>query len=132
MQYARLDISVIDLVMRQMAEKSVNPTGNTWVFAVNNVLWGQINSTLRDWLKLWNSTPTLLYSKATGTNVKADNPLKVGGTFVTYEVMGNTVSFVVDNALSKYYPSKGYGICMDLTPDMSTGNPAVKKLASAA
>ena len=125
MQYARLDISVIDLVMRQMAEKSVNPTGNTWVFAVNNVLWGQINSTLRDWLKLWNSTPTLLYSKATGTNVKADNPLKVGGTFVTYEVMGNTVSFVVDNALSKYYPSKGYGICMDLTPDMSTGNPAV-------
>ena len=63
--------------------------------------------------------------KAAGTFVKADNPLKVGATFVSYEVAGNTVTFIVDNAISKYYPDKGWGICMDLTPDMSTGNPAI-------
>jgi hypothetical protein len=125
MKYNRMDISVMDKVMEQMVEKCANPTGNHFMFAVNKILWNQINTTLRDWLKLWNSAPTLLYSKAAGTFVKADNPLKVGATFVSYEVAGNTVTFIVDNAISKYYPDKGWGICMDLTPDMSTGNPAI-------
>lgn len=49
----------------------------------------------------------MLYSKAAGTSVKADNPMKVGATFVSYEVSGNTVTFIVDNAISKHYPDKG-------------------------
>lgn len=125
MKYTRMDISVMDKVMEQMVEKCANPTGNHFMFAINKILWNQVNTTLRDWLKLWNSAPTLLYSKAAGTSVKADNPLKVGATFVSYEVAGNTVTFIVDNAISKYYPDKGWGICMDLTPDMTTGNPAI-------
>jgi len=125
MKYTRLDISVIDKVMEQMVDKCDNPTGNHFMFTVNKVLWSQINTSLRDWLKLWGSTPTMIYSKAAGTSVKADNPLKVGATFVSYEVSGNTVTFMVDNAISKYYPDKGWGLCMDLTPDMTTGNPAV-------
>ena len=125
MKYARMDISVMNIVMTQMGDRSANPTGNNWVFIVNKVLWTQINTTLMDWLSKWGSTPTMLYSKATGTMVKADNPIKVGATFTSYEIMGNTVSFVVDNAVSRYYPNKGWGICMDLTPDMSSGNPAI-------
>lgn len=57
--------------------------------------------------------------------VKADNPLKVGATFVSYEVFGNTITFMVDRALSKEYPTKGYGICLDMTPDMTTNQPAI-------
>ena len=57
--------------------------------------------------------------------VKADNPMKVGGTFVSYEVAGNTVTFMVDRALSKEYPNKGYAICLDMSPDISTNQPAV-------
>lgn len=75
-----MDISVMDKVMEQMVEKCANPTGNHFMFAINKILWNQVNTTLRDWLKLWNSAPTLLYSKAAGTSVKADNPLKVGAT----------------------------------------------------
>lgn len=125
MKYTRLEISVIDKMMEQMVDKCENPVGNHFMFAVNKVLWNQINTALRDWLKLWNSTSTMIYSKAAGMPIKIDNPIKVGATFMSYEVAGNVVTFVVDNALSKYYPTKGFGLCMDLTPDMSTGNPAV-------
>lgn len=125
MKYTKMDVSVIDKVMEQMADKSANPTGNHFVFLINKVLFAQINSSLRDWFALWKSTDNALYSKATGNYVKIDNPLKVGATFVSYEVAGNTVSFLVDNAISRMYPDKGWGICMDLTPDMSSGNPAI-------
>ena len=107
MKYTRMDISVMDKVMEQMVDKCAVPTGNHFMFAINKILWNQINTTLRDWLKLWNSTPTAIYSKAVGASVKVDNPLKVGATFVSYEVSGNLVTFIVDNAISKMYPDKG-------------------------
>ena len=124
-KYAKLNVNVIQTVMDQMTQKAAEATGNHYTFIVNDRLWGQINTSLGDWLKLWNSTPTMLYSKAAGAMVKADNPLKVGGTFVSYEISGNTVTFMVDRALSKEYPTKGYGICLDMSPDVSTGEPAI-------
>jgi hypothetical protein len=124
-KYAKLNVNVIQTVMDQMNQKAANATGNHYTFVVNDRLWGQINTTLGDWLKLWNSTPTMLYSKATQSLVKADNPLKVGATFVSYEVSGNTVTFMVDRALTKEYDKKGYGICLDMSPDISTNQPAI-------
>lgn len=124
-KYAKLNVNVINTVMSQMSQKAFHPTGNHYTFIVNDILWGQINTTLGDWLKLWGSTPTMLYSKAAQKNLKIDNPIKVGGTFISYEISGNVVSFVVDRALSKEYSTKGYGICLDMTPDMTTGQPAV-------
>ena len=124
-KYAKLNVNVINTVMDQMNQKSASATGNNYVFIVNDRLWGQVNSTLGDWLKLWGSTPTMLYSKAAQSMVKADNPIKVGGTFVSYEIAGNTVTFMVDRALSKEYDKKGYGICLDMSPDISTNQPAI-------
>ena len=124
-KFAKLNINVINTVMEQMSHKETNPTGNHYTFIVNDRLWGQINTVLGDWLKLWKSTPTMLYSKAAQGLVKADNPMKVGGTFVSYEISGNTVSFMVDRALSKEYEKKAYGICLDMTPDMSLNQPAI-------
>jgi hypothetical protein len=124
-KFAKLNIAVINTMLEQMAQKAVNPTGNTFTIMVNDRLWGQTNSTLASWLKDWGSTPTMLYSKATNSAVKADNALKVGATFVSYEIAGNTVVFMVDRALSKEYPSKAYGICLDLTPDATINQPAV-------
>ena len=43
--------------------------------------------------------------------------------------MGNQVSFVVDRALTREYPDKGYGVCIDLTADKTTGTPAVAKFS---
>lgn len=119
------DISNMNLVMTQMAEKSNESIGNNWMFVVNDILWNQINVGLAEWLKGWNSVPTMLYSKAAGKALKVENPIKVGGTFVSYEINGNVVNFGVDKALSREYPNKGYGICFDLTPDMSSNDPKV-------
>ena len=70
-----------------------------------------------------------MYSKAAnkgmGGTVNIDNAIKVGATFVSYEVSGNTVTFMVDRALTKEYDRKGYGICLDMSPDMSTNQPAI-------
>lgn len=124
-KFAKLNVNVINTVLDQMNQKAANATGNHYTFVVNDRLWGQINTTLGDWLKLWGSTPTMLYSKAAQSLVKADNPIKVGGTFVSYEIAGNTVTFMVDRALSKEYGNKGYGVCLDMSPDMTTNQPAV-------
>lgn len=124
-KFAKLNVNVINTVIDQMNQKSASATGNHYVFIVNDRLWGQVNSTLGDWLKLWGSTPTMLYSKAAQSMVKADNPIKVGGTFTSYEVAGNTVTFMVDRALSKEYDKKAYGICLNMNPDISTNQPAI-------
>ena len=41
--------------------------------------------------------------------------------------MGNQISFVVDRALTREYPDKGYGVYIDLTADKTTGTPAIAK-----
>jgi len=125
-KYAKLAINVINTVLSQMNQKAAEATGNKYTFIVNDILWAQINTTLGDWLKLWASTPTMLYSKAANNYVKADNPVKVGATFTSYEIAGNTVTFMVDRALTKEYPGKGYGICLDMSPDVSLNQPAIK------
>ena len=124
-KFAKLNINVFNTVIETMSQKAANATGNHYVFVVNDRLWGQVNTTLGDWLKNWNSTPTMLYSKAVNSLVKADNPVKVGATFVSYEVAGNTISFMVDRALTKEYDKKAYGICLDMSPDISTNQPAL-------
>ena len=124
-KFAKLNIGVINTMLEQMSQKAVNPTGNTFTIMVNDRLWGMINSTLATFLKDWGSVPTMLYSKAANSMVKADNALKVGATFVSYEVSGNTVTFMVDRALSKEYPTKAYGLCLDLTPDATINQPAI-------
>ena len=124
-KYAKMNVNVINTMLDQMNQKAANATGNNYTFIVNDKLWGQINTVLGDWLKLWGSTPTMLYSKASRSMVKADNPMKVGGTFVSYEIAGNMATFMVDRALTKEYPTKGYGICLDMTPDISTNQPAI-------
>ena len=125
-KYAKLNINVINTIMDQMNQKAAQAIGNHYTFVVNDILWSQVNTSLADWLKLWGSTPTLMYSKANGGGmVGIENPLKVGATFKSYEVSGNTVTFLVDRALTKEYPTKGYGICLDMSPDVSANQPAI-------
>jgi hypothetical protein len=124
-KFAKMGINVIQKVMDQMNAKAANATGNKYIFIVNDRLWGMINTTLGDWLKLWGSTPTVLYSKDAGAMMSVDNPVKVGATFTTYVIAGNTVTFMVDRALTKEYDRKAYGICLDMNPDITTNQPAI-------
>ena len=70
---------------------------------------------------------TYMYSKS--ANKGQGGYVKVGATFDTYESAGNQVSLVCDRALTREYPNKGYGVCIDLTADKTTGTPAVAKFS---
>ncbi len=68
-----------------------------------------------------------MYSKS--ANRGEGGYIKVGNTFDSYVYAGNQVSFVVDRALTREYPDKGYGVCIDLTADKTSGTPAIAKVA---
>jgi len=118
--YAKLSINVFDTVMEYMRQKSKKSTGNQYVFIVNEKLWSQIQRTLREYLKDWKTDGTFFYSKKSNSNVS------VGATFDTYTIGGNQISFQVDKAFTLEYPDKGYGICVDLTADATSGTPAMQ------
>lgn len=68
-----------------------------------------------------------MYSKS--ANKGFGGYIQVGATFDTYNFSGNQLTFIVDRALSREYPTKGYGVCLDLTADKTTGTPAIAKFA---
>lgn len=119
------NLQLFNLIMNDMADKAQNDTGNKWVFVVNRKLWQDINMVLGEYLANYKTMGTYMYSKA--ANKGQGGYVKVGATFDTYEYAGNQVSFVVDRALTREYPDKGYGVCIDLTADKTTGTPAVAK-----
>lgn len=118
--YAKMSNNVMDTVMEYMRQKSRKSDGNQYVFIVNERLWSQIQKTLRDYLKQWQPTTPVFFSQKAGQNVT------VGATFESYIMGGNQISFKVDKALTLEYSSKGYGICIDLTADLTSGQPAMQ------
>lgn len=68
-----------------------------------------------------------MYSKS--ANQGKGGYVKVGATYDTYEFAGNTITFMCDRALTREYPTKGYGVCIDLTADKTTGMPAIAKFS---
>lgn len=117
--YARVTTAMLDKIMANMTEKSAQPEGNSYVFVVNNVLYAQLQKTLRTYLMGVTQSSSVFYSQRTGGKVK------VGTTFDSYEFLGNTITFKVDKALSIEYPNKGYGLVVDMTADMLSGKPAM-------
>lgn len=110
--------------MNTMAEKAQSDTGNHFLIICNSKLWQDINLVLGEYLANYKTDGTYMYSKA------KDGYVKVGATFSTYEYAGNTVSFAVDRALSREYGNeKGYGLCLDLTADKTSGTPAIAKFS---
>ena len=114
--FAKLTVDVFNTVISTMNEKAKNPTGNKYMFIMNERMFYLVNTVLGDWLAKFKTDGTYLYSK------QANGYVKVGATFQTYEFMGNEITFKVDRTFSREYGfEKGYALCLDLTAD-STGN----------
>lgn len=113
--------------MSDMADKAQSDTGNKFLFVVNRKMWNDINMVLGEYLANYRTDGTYMYSKS--ANKGQGGYVKVGATFDTYEYAGNQVSFVCDRALTREYPDKGYGVCIDLTADKTTGTPALAKFS---
>lgn len=118
--YAKITSNVLDRVMETMQQKSKVSQGNKYVFIVNERLWSQIQKNLRSYLKDWQPTNAVFFSQMAGKDVT------VGATFTSYMFGGNQISFKVDKALTIEYPDKGYGMCLDLTHDLTSGTPAMQ------
>jgi hypothetical protein len=118
--YAKMSTNVMDTVLEYMRQKSRKSDGNQYVFIVNERMWTQIQKSLREYLKQWQPTNPVFFSQKAGQNVT------VGATFESYIMGGNQISFKVDKALTLEYSNKGYGICIDLTADLTSGQPAMQ------
>ena len=123
----RPSLALFNMVMNDMADKAQSDTGNKLVFICNRKMWNDINSVLGEYLANYRTDGTYMYSKS--ANSGNGGYVKVGATFDTYEYAGNQISFVVDRALTREYPTKGYGVCVDLTADKTTGMPAIGKFS---
>ena len=60
-----------------------------------------------------------LYSKASNGYVN------IGATYESYTFGGNTISDKVDRSLDTEYPTRKFGMILDLTADAASGKPAM-------
>ena len=106
--------------LQLMSEKSEQPTGNKYLFMCNESMWQKIQFTLRDILPRMEQVGTYFWSQA------ANQYVKVGATFNSYEFGGNTITFKVDRALTREFGQRAYGVFVDLTADATSGQPAIQ------
>lgn len=119
--FAKLSIDVFQTVMATMNEKAAQPTGNKYMFICNERMWFLIQNTLGDFLARYKTTGTYLWSKA------ANDYIKVGATFNSYEFGGNDIYFKVDRTFSREYGmEKAYCLCLDLTADKTSAEPPIQ------
>ena len=98
------NLQLFNMIMSDMADKAQSDTGNKFIFIVNRTMWNDLQMTLGEYLANYQTDGTYMYA-------------------------GNQVSFVVDRALTSEYPTKGYGVCIDLTADKTSGTPAIAKFS---
>ncbi len=119
--YSVLDTDVLDNIVNAMIAKSGKSKGNTWAFITNQRFYGHFAKAIKDDMRIAQSTNNMLYS------MKANKEIEIGGDFISYNVMGNTLMFAPSKAINidSRYENKGYAICINVTPDPQTGSPAI-------
>lgn len=121
--YNKFTREVMETVIQTMNEKADSPIGNTYTFIVNERLWSDIQRVLATTYSSYHTDGTVLYSKS------ANGFVSVGAKgFDSYNFGGNSIIFKVDRTLSREFGNhKGYGFCLDMSPDVSTGTPAISQ-----
>lgn len=121
----KITVSLLNRILAEMAEKSQELTGNHYTIICTQKLWNDIQSTLGQYLMSFKADNTCFYSKS--ANKGEGGYVKVGTTFNSYVMGGNTITFIPDKALTREYGNKGYGLCLDLTADKTNNVPAIGK-----
>lgn len=118
--FSKLTSGVFQTVISTMAEKAEKPTGNTFMFIINERMWQLVQVALSDWLNHNHTDGAFLWSQ------KANDYVKVGATYNAYEWAGNTIIFQVDRTFSREYGyEKGYALCLDLTAHSTGAEPPI-------
>lgn len=103
-----------------MVAKSIKPTGNTYTFLVNTRLWNEVNTVLDRWLTEHKTDGAVLYSKG------ANGYVELGATYHSYLYAGNTIIFKVERTFDVEFPTRMYGVMVDLTADGVSNKPAME------
>lgn len=119
--YNKLTINVFKSMLQALNEKAEKPTGNHYVFIVNEKAWYDIQDVLDTYLAQYHTDGTYLWS------AKAGEYVSVGAKgFDTYNYGGNTISFKVDRTFSREFGyQKGYMLALDLTADKTSAQPPI-------
>lgn len=117
--FSKLNVKYFRKAIAAMVTKCEKATGNHFVFICNTIMWDEIQNTLSSWIRDWKTTGTFLFSKASNGYVD------LGATYQSYEVAGNTLSFKVDRSLDVEYPTRKFGMMIDLSADSASGKPAI-------
>jgi len=116
----RVLISLLNQMVLNLASKCDSATGNQFAFVINTPLWYAIQNSMSEYLANHHTDAAYIWSK------DANGYVKVGATYDAYTFAGNTIAFKVDRALDLEYPTKGFGIMVDLTGDKASGRPAIE------
>ncbi len=118
--FSRLNVKLFNKALQVMVTKSEKPTGNQYVFICNTSMWNEVQETMSSWIRDWKTTGTFIFSKA------ANGYIDLGATYQSYEFAGNQITFKIDRSFDIEYPTKRFGIFLDLTADSTTGKPALQ------
>lgn len=119
--YNKLTMSVLKTILQGLNEKAENPTGNTYVFIVNEKAWFDIQDLLDQYLSQYHTDGAYLWS------MKANDYVKVGAKgFDTYNYGGNSLVFKVDRTFSREFGyEKGFMMALDMTADRTSAQPPI-------
>ena len=108
-------------MLQALNEKAHKPTGNHYVFIVNEKAWYDLQDVLDTYLAQYHTDGTYLWS------MKAGDYVSVGAKgFDTYRYGGNEISFKVDRTFSSEWGyEKGYMLALDLTADKTSAQPPI-------
>jgi len=96
--YNKLTMSVLKTMLQGLNAKAEQPTGNTYMFIVNEKAWYDLQDLFDEYLAQYHAEGTYLWSK------KANDYVSVGAkAFDSYNYGGNTLVFKVDRTFSREY-----------------------------
>jgi hypothetical protein len=119
--YARLSTNVLTEAITELAQKCEESTGNHFALVCNDILFADLQRVCAEFLKNHQVDQQFMWSNYENSRIK------VGATYGAFEWMNNVISFRPDRALTNEYPTKGYGILVDLTTDKASGMAPIQK-----
>lgn len=117
--FNRMNMQFFNRALNVMVTKSEKATGNTYAFLCNTILWQEIQETMSAWIRDWKTVGTFVFSKA------ANGYVNIGATYNSYQINGNTVTFMLDRSFDIEYPNRKFGLFLDLNSDAKSGKPAL-------
>ena len=119
--YNKLTIAVLKTILQGLNEKAEKPTGNNYMFIVNEKAWYDLQDLFDHYLAQYHAEGTYLWSK------KANDYVSVGAKgFDSFNYGGNTLNFKVDRTFSREFGyEKGFMLALDLTADKTSNQPPI-------